>query len=155
MIRSGVKMRLVDVMQHALPQVKVAYTWAGDEATDSTVWLGESIGQLDPESMDRTGPLVVDSWSIQCAIELHGFQEASDAEREVNDALTAVDEVLRSALRLRRIPGLDDGDTSSWGTVRDVRLGNVDGPFHSNPGLTGGDLIVGFATFELLCTADL
>ena len=153
MIRANVKRRLVDVLGHALPEVNVAYTWNGDEATDSTLWLGESIGPLTPESMDRTGHLVTDEWTIRCAIELHGFDEALLAEQAVEDAVTAVDEVLRAAKRLRQIPGLSDGDVSP--KVRNVTVANVDGPFHSNPNLAGGDLVMGFASFDLLCTADL
>jgi hypothetical protein len=152
-IRANVKRRLVDVLGHALPEVNVAYTWAGDEATDSTLWLGESLGVLEPESMDRTGHLVTDEWTISCSIEMHGYQEALDAEAAVEDALSRLDAVLRAAKRLRQVPGLSDGDVSP--KLRDVRLGNVDGPFHSNPQLAGGDLIAGFATFDLLCTADL
>lgn len=154
MNRSGVKMRLVEVLQHALPDVHVAYTWAGDTATDSTLWLGEAIGALDPETVGHEH-LVVDEWTIRSAIELHGFDTAAEAERRVNDALTAIDQALRSARRLRLAGVLDDGDLATYRDVRDVRLTQVDGPFHSNPGLTGGDLIVGFAQFDLLCTADL
>ena len=61
--------------------------------------------------------------------------------------------MLRAAKRLRQIPGLSDGDVSP--KVRNVTVANVDGPFHSNPNLAGGDLVMGFASFDLLCTADL
>lgn len=154
MNRAAVKRRLVDVIGSVLTEVNVAYTWAGDDATDSTLWLGESVGQLDPETMGNDH-LVIDEWTIRCALELHGFDDAEAAEAAVEDVLSRVDTVLRDARRLRRVPHLDDGDTEAYGQVRIVRLANVDGPFHTNPQLHGGDLAMGLASFELLCTSDL
>ena len=60
MIRAEVKRRLVAMLGLALPDVHVAYTWAGDEATDATLWVGPATGTLEPESMERTGHLVVE-----------------------------------------------------------------------------------------------
>ena len=131
---------------------RLAGTMTGDTATDHTLWLGESLGALEPESMDRTGHLVTDEWTISCSIEMHGYQEALEAEAAVEDALSRLDAVLRAAKRLRQIPGLSDGDVSP--KVRNVTVANVDGPFHSNPNLAGGDLVMGFASFDLRCTAD-
>lgn len=154
MIRSGTKRRLVAVMGHVLPEVNVAYTWAGDNATDSTLWLGESLGALEPETIG-TEKLERDEWTIRCSMVLFGFDDPLLAEDAVNDALTSIDDALRRNRRLTGIDGLSDGDVASYRGLYSVRLGDVDGPFHSNPQLMGGDLIQGSADFGLLCIADL
>ena len=154
MIRSGTKRRLVAVMGHVLPEVNVAYTWAGDNATDSTLWLGESLGALEPETIG-TEKLERDEWTIRCSMVLFGFDDPLLAEDAVNDALTSIDDALRRNRRLTGIDGLSDGDVASYRGLYSVRLSDVDGPFHSNPQLMGGDLIPGSADFGLLCIADL
>jgi len=154
MIRSGTKRRLVAVMGHVLPEVNVAYTWAGDNATDSTLWLGESLGALEPETIG-TEKLERDEWTIRCSMVLFGVDDPLLAEDAVNDALTSIDDALRRNRRLTGIDGLSDGDVASYRGLYSVRLSDVDGPFHSNPQLMGGDLIQGSADFGLLCIADL
>ena len=74
MIRSGTKRRLVAVMGHVLPEVNVAYTWAGANAADSTPRLGETLGALEPEPIGTAKPQRA-GWTLPGAMVPFGLHQ--------------------------------------------------------------------------------
>lgn len=154
MIRAAVKRRLVEIAQYAMPDVDVHYTWAGDAEPDRVMYVGQSFGAQDPEAIG-SDYLPVDRWTIACTITLKGFTDGLEAERAVEEQLARLGVVLRDCRRLNHPDVPPSADAATYSRASSVTIAGVDGPFHSNPQLMGGDTIQGWAEFEISCTADL
>lgn len=156
MIRAAVKRRLVEIATYAMPDVEVRYTWAGDAEPDRVMYVGQSFGAQDPEAIG-TDHLPVDRWAISCTIVLKGFLDGLEAERAVEEQLSCFEAVLRQCRRLNHddIPASSPEAAAIYSRASSVMVAGVDGPFHSNPQLMGGDTIQGWVEFEISCTADL
>lgn len=154
MVRAAVKRRLVAILDAALTDVSVTYTWDGQPTVDNTLYLGVAEGRFDPESIGFHEPLSVDEWTINAEMWMHGFRTGSDAEEAVEARLRVVRTTLLSARRLH-IDGDGGPHPESYRGVRTVRLGQVDGPHHTFPQPNSGSSISGTVGFALDCTADL
>lgn len=153
-VRAGVKRRLVEIFAHAVPEVRVAYTWDGKPVSASTLWLGQAEGDVEPESIGRRDPLETDTWTIPCRLDLLGQTSPEVAEERVEEILNRLDAVFRTHHRLTGIDGLDDGDTASYRGVTSVRIRELDGPGHTLPDAQTRT-ITGWADWVLVCAATI
>lgn len=148
MIRAAVKRRVRDIAVMACPALTVSYTWDGQPYEDDRLWLGVTTGLHDPESIGAQSPLTVDEFTISCTIEMFGHADGEEADEAVEAQLNLLDTALRASRRLNHpdLPAWDHGPAT-----RHVRVGQIDGPYHSFP----NDLITGVVEFDLDCVTDL
>lgn len=121
-VRTATRVRLVDLLSAApqLAGVQVAYGWAGQDAENESVYLGDTRGEVEVAAMkggrkSRDDRFSFDLWIVAGAPGQDGPQAADERAEEL---YAVVEDVLAGDPELgRAVPGL----------VHAV-LGDVDGP---------------------------
>lgn len=116
--RAPIKRRIVELAGFALTEVTLvdatddaeartetipcACTWAGENITTSTLFLGATTGRTDPDALGSTRPPMADRFTIDGHIEIVQFRptDGVEAEEAAERALNALDGVLRACHRL-------------------------------------------------------